>query len=430
MSNIFLSDTILGTLHIKNVYEFFEGPKLFSVTNEVDSLFVVYWIGDEEDFDKWILLPISKARLEHLERKRIDINSLLHYQEQSFCFQLNLPYDDSSDPIFKRMSSDDFRQSIKLPKVGLYISSVMPMLPSGKLGSSIEFSTHEIHVEKTATSTEPLVLKGVSKLFECFNDFYSSIMKSFDEKDIMRPVSGRPGSFVLSFQADKMHQVEPLLQNLNELILSRGDIVSFIKRNKIDVQMLSALFENIIETSSSFELKSNTTDELVLIVRKTDAEFYSGVLSKMSVQVVGGYQVPQANLIDQVFKIVELKWKDKHLNLISTGLDERHILYYIHAAKILGFLNSNNSVSALGQQVAESNHDKRLRIAARSFESSHCGWAWITWSQVKNLSELDPSTAEAFLLDKCLSLSVKTMQRRAATLRKWVEALKPSYQEQ
>lgn len=430
MSNIFLSDTILGTLHIKNVYEFFEGPKLFSVTNEVDGLYIVYWIGDEDDFDKWIILPISKARLEHLERKRIDIYSLLMYQEQNFCFQINLPYDDSVEPVFNRLSTDGFRQSIRLPKVGSYISSVMPMLPDGKLGSSIEFSTHEIHVEKTASSTEPLVLKGVSKLFECFNDFYSSIMKSFDEKDIVRPVSGRPGSFVLSFQADKMYQVEPLLKDLNELILSRGDIVSFIKRNKIDVQMLSALFENIIETSSSFELKSNSTDELVLIVRKTDAEFYSSALIKMAVQVVGGYQVPQANIIDQIFKIVELKWHDKHLNLISTGLDDRHILYYIHAAKILGFLNSNNSVSALGQQVAESDHEKRLRIAARSFESSHCGWAWITWSQAKNLSELDPKTAEAFLLEKCLSLSVTTIKRRASTLRQWVEALKPAYQEQ
>jgi len=194
--------------------------------------------------------------------------------------------------------------------------------------------------------------------------------------------------------------------------------------------MLSALFENIIETSSSFELKSNSTDELVLIVRKHDAEFYSSKLIKMAVEMVGGYQVPQANIIDQVFKIVELKWHDKHLNLLSTGLDDRHILYYIHAAKILGFLNSNNSVTALGQQVAESDHEKRLRIAARSFESSHCGWAWITWSQAKNLSGLDPNTAEAFLLEQCLSLSVKTMKRRASTLRKWVEALKPAYQEQ
>lgn len=429
MSNIFISDTRLGTLCIKNVYEFFEGPKLFSVTNEVDGLFIVYWIGDDNDFDKWIILPISKTRLEHLERKRIDISNLLMYQEQKFCFQLNLPYDENTDPVLIILSTDEFKKSIKLPRVGLYISSVMPMSPMGKLGSSIEFSTHEIHVEKTATSTEPLVLKGVSKIFESFNDLYSSIMNSLDVKDIIRPVSARPGSFVLSFQADKMMEIEPLLKELNALILSRGDIISFIQRKKIDVQMLSALFENIIETSSSFELKSNSTDELILIIRKNDAEYYQGALLKMSVQVVGSYQIPQANIIEKLFKIVELKWHNKHLNLLSTGLTDRHILYYIHAAKILGFINSNSSVSALGQQVAESNHDKRLRIAARSFESSHCGWAWITWSQVKNLSELDPSTAEAFLLDKCLSLSNNTIKRRASTLRKWVEILKPSYQE-
>lgn len=429
MSNIFLQDTLLGTLYIKNVYEFFEGPKLFSVANEVDSLFVVYWIGDEEEFDKWIILPVSKNRLEYLERKRLDINSILAYQEQKFCYQINIPYDSSIEPVFTKISAADMVQAIKLPRVGLYISSVIPMLATGKLGPSIEFSTHEIHVEKTAASIEPLVLKGVSKLFECFNDLYSSILNSLDEKDVMRPVSGRPGSFVLSFQAEKMQQIEPLLKELNDLILARGNLVDFIERKNIDVQMLSALFESVVETSSSFELKSNVTDELVLVVRKTDAEFYNASLAKMSAQVVGGYQVPQANLIEQVFKIVELKWEDKYLDRFSTGLDERHIQYYIHAAKILGFLNSNGSVSALGQQVAESDNDKRLRIAARSFESSHCGWAWITWSQVKNLSELDPSTAEAFLLEKCLSLSNKTKKRRASTLRQWCEALKSSYQE-
>lgn len=429
MSNIFLKDTRLGTLYIKNVYEFFEGPKLFSVVNEVDGLYIVYWIGDEDEFDKWIILPISKTRLDHLERKRLDINSMLSYPEQKICFRINLPYDEGLEPVFIKLSTDDMKQSIKLPRAGLYISSVMPMLATGKLGVCIEFSTHELHVEKTVTSTEPLVLKGVSKLFECFNDLYSSILMSFDEKDLMRPVSGRPGSFVLSFQAEKMQQIEPLLKELNDLVLARGNLVDFIKRKNIDVQMLSALFESIVQTSSSFELKSNTTDELVLIVRKTDAEYYTHALAKMSAQVVGGYQVPQANLIDQVFKIVELKWQDKHLDILSTGLDERHIQYYIHAAKILGFLNSNASVSALGQQIAESAYDKRLRIAARSFESSHCGWAWITWSQARNLSELDSSTAEAFLLDKCLSLSDKTKKRRASTLRQWCEALKPSYQE-
>lgn len=428
MNNIFLADSKFGTLTLKNIYEFFEEPRFFSVTNEVGGIFIIYWIGDEDDHDKWYIIPISAERLELLERKRIDLYSSLVYQEQKTFYQVNIPYDDESEEYIK-ISADCIVGKIKLPKTGLFVSGVTPVLASGKLGKEIEYSTHEIHVEKTAASTEPLILKGVSKLFERFNDLYSSILKSLDEKDLMKPVSGRPGSFVLSFQAEKMQQIEPLLKSLNSIILVRGDLLGFIKKNKIDVQMLSALFESVIETSSSFELKSNSTDELVLIVRKIDAEFYINGLLRLSAQVVGGYQVPQANIIGQVFKIVELKWHDKHLNLLSTGLDDRHILYYIHAAKILGFLNESNSVSALGQQLVESNDEKRLRIAARSFESSHCGWAWIMWSQAKNLSEVDPNTAEAFLLEKCLSLSDKTKKRRASTLKQWCEALKPSYQE-
>ncbi|UNK55597.1 DUF6575 domain-containing protein [Rahnella aceris] len=428
MNNIFLADSKFGTLTFKNIYEFFEEPRFFSVTNEVGGTFIVYWIGDEDEYDKWYVIPISSQRLELLERKRIDLYSSLVYQEQKIFYQTNIPYDGGCEDYIK-IESDSIVGKIKLPRTGLFVSGVTPVLSTGKLGKEIEYSTHEIHVEKTATSTEPLILKGVSKLFECFNDLYSSILNSLDEKDLMRPVSGRPGSFVLSFQAEKMQQIEPLLRNLNDIIWARGDLIGFIKKNKIDVQMLTALFESVVETSSSFELKSNATDDLVLVVRKVDAEFYINGLLKLAAQVVGGYQVPQANIITQVFKIVELKWHDEQLNLISTGLDDRHILYYIHAAKILGFLNESGSVTALGQQLAESDDDKRLRIAARSFESSHCGWAWVMWSQAKNLSEVDPNTAQAFLLDKCLSLSDKTKKRRASTLKQWCEALKPAYQE-
>ncbi|WP_374760456.1 DUF6575 domain-containing protein, partial [Escherichia coli] len=56
MSNIFLEDSVFGTLYMQKIYEFFEEPKLFSVSNEINSMFVVYWIGDEEDYDKWIII--------------------------------------------------------------------------------------------------------------------------------------------------------------------------------------------------------------------------------------------------------------------------------------------------------------------------------------------------------------------------------------
>ncbi|TBM14375.1 hypothetical protein EYY83_12235 [Hafnia alvei] len=431
MKNTFLEDSCYGPLYLKNIYEFFEEPRFFSVTNEVDCLFIVYWIGDEDDFDKWLIIPISKERLEHLERKRIDINSALTYQESKHYYQVNIPYDDSEKPAFIKFESADIRSSIKLPKTNLYISGVTPVLDTGKLGQQLQFSTHEIHVEKSSKSTLPLELSGVSKVFDFFNGFYNSVLDAFDQKDSMKPVSARPGSFVLAFQADKMESIEPLLKGLHSTLINRADIENFIIKNKIDAQCLNTLFQSVIDTSSDFELKNNNTEEIILNVRKVDAEFYIKKLARLSSVSVSGIQVPQANIITKVFEIVVLKWQGKLLNLESTGLDARHVLYYIHAARLLGFISDNGSVTALGQQLAEAKDDEErcLRIAAKSFESSHCGWAWITWCEVANLRELDPKTAEPFLLANCTSLSKATIRRRASTLRQWCEELKPFYRD-
>lgn len=428
MNTLFLEDTQFGSLRYKNIYEFFEEPKFFSVINEVGCLYIIYWIGDEEDFDKWYIIPISQERLEFLERMRIDIYSALVYQEQKVFYQINIPYDDEYKPELIKYNASDILTKIKLPKAGLYISGVTPVLDTGKLGSLVQFSTHEVHIEKITKSSSPLAVSGVSKIFEKFNDFYNSILMSVDQKDVMTPVSGRPGSFVLSFQAEKLELFEPLLKKLNDLVLYKKDITNYIEQNNIDVQVLYALFQSVIETSSSMELKSNSTDEIIFNLRKSDAEIYIKSLAKMASQYVGGYQVPQADIPSKIFSVVELKLTDKHLDIASTGLDERHVLYYIHAAKVLGFLNENGSVSALGQQLVNtSDDDSKLRIAARSFESSHCGWAWVMWSDAKDITGIDPKTAEQFLFDKCLSLSRETMIRRARCLRRWCEILRPHY---
>ncbi|MGJ7171480.1 hypothetical protein [Morganella morganii] len=69
----------------------------------------------------------------------------------------------------------------------------------------------------------------------------------------------------------------------------------------------------------------------------------------------------------------------------------------------------------------------QLLLTQFSLEASHCGWAWVTWSGVNNLSEINPQTADEFLKEKCLSLSEKTKIRRASTLRQWHDVLKPHY---
>lgn len=428
MSNLFLKDTRFGSLYMNNIYEFFEEPRFFSVTNEVGGIFLLYWIGDEDEYDKWFFIPISPSRLEHLERQRIDIYQSIAYQEQRHFYQINLPYDEECEVEFICHDSDQVKDLVRLPKEGLFISGVIPVLQTGKLGEQKQFSTHEIHIEKSSSAIKPLELNGVSKLFESFNELYDSILGVFDKKDVMIPVDARPGSFVLSFKADEMLSVEKLLSELGRLITRKLDIIPFIKQHKIDAQSLSALFQGMIDTSSDFELKSNNSDEIILKISKRDAEIHINKLARMASEYVGSHQVPQANIMDKVFHLVELMWKDAPISIQTIGLDARHVAYYKHAARVLGFINQSGYLSAIGQQIAEMEEiDRKYSIAARCFESSHCGWAWVTWSGVKNLSEIDPKTADEFLNEKCLSLSETTRARRASTLRQWQELLGPYY---
>jgi hypothetical protein len=63
--------------------------------------------------------------------------------------------------------------------------------------------------------------------------------------------------------------------------------------------------------------------------------------------------------------------------------------------------------------------------AAVLFEESDCGSAWITWSRVSNLVELDPESADAFIRAAVPTMSTITASRRAQTLTAWQKELAP-----
>lgn len=427
MSNVFLPNTMMGTLRYKRVYEFFEEPRFFSVENEVSSLFVVYWIGEDDDSDRWYVIPVSPSRLELIERKRIDLHSVLIDQEQLFFYEVRAPYDRAVAPEWS-LKDIDAVHDYALPAPGLFISSVVPVLENGRIGEAIKYSTHEIHLEKSSKkSAENLVLSHVSNVCESFSALYDRLLEFSGLKDKLRPVDARPGSFILSFQAEKLTMYEEVLRELSVLIERRADIVDFIKNNGIDIQAFSNLLQSVVSTGTNMELTSNQTGEMIFQLTKAGAEFYLKIISRMSTLAVGGHQIPQADTLDKVFKIVEVKWSGEPCTILNTGLQERHIYYYLHAAKVLGLLDVNGKVTAIGQKLVQSEMDVQYKIAARCFEVSHIGWAWINWSEVENLSQIDPETAEQFLLEQCHSLSKDTIARRSRTLRHWGNELKHKY---
>lgn len=147
----------------------------------------------------------------------------------------------------------------------------------------------------------------------------------------------------------------------------------------------------------------------------------------MALTYISSIKVPQGNDLEKVFKFVELKWQGKDVTVESLGVQQRLIDYYKYSALILGFIEFNGALTPQGQRVALSDEPVKYKIAANSFESSECGWAWVNYCDVTSLSEVKVESAVGFLKECCPSLTGDTVNRRANTLKSWHEKLKPYY---
>jgi len=408
-----------------NVYEFYEQPRLFSLENEVGSCFVAYWLEETESYEGWLIIPISRLRLNRFENRDIDIRDLLLKQEQPNFFKLDVIFDTYVEKWASLTKSD--LEKYKLPREGLFISEVTPAGLRASNESQMIIATHEVRISKTVKDSSPR-LDQVTKIFDNLSSLYKSFLDSINIKSGgIEPISARPGSFILSFSAEHMNEFNEVFGELVTKMHRREEIHSFMQKKEIDIRAFVALLNSVLQESSNFEVKDNTTQETVIRISKADAAFYLPQLTRVASQYITSYQVPQANDINKIFLLVKLSWEGKEITPANLNTEQRHVAYYKHATRLLGLFESNGTMTAVGQQVAEASDERRLTILAKCFEASYCGWAWVLWSHAENLMGVNPETAADFLRENCPSLSENTAIRRSSTLRKWCEEFQKNY---
>lgn len=136
---------------------------------------------------------------------------------------------------------------------------------------------------------------------------------------------------------------------------------------------------------------------------------------------VPSLDVPQADEIERVFRVVELLAAGEELTGASLGnVNKRQVDYYKHAARILGLVTNYYALTPAGERVARlSTRDERLVRSAILFETSVVGRAWIRWKGVDSIMGLNPDHAREFV-EQATLVTGDTIGRRATTLRTWV----------
>jgi hypothetical protein len=93
-----------------------------------------------------------------------------------------------------------------------------------------------------------------------------------------------------------------------------------------------------------------------------------------------------------------------------------------HAAKVLGLLADDGTVTAAGRALASLPETRTLDFLSLQFELSVVGQLWKKWANVTDLLLLDQESAVKFLLNSGFHRSMA--ERRGRTLRKWLQSFK------
>lgn len=132
--------------------------------------------------------------------------------------------------------------------------------------------------------------------------------------------------------------------------------------------------------------------------------------------------VPQANSLERIPRLVRFRVRGE-LRRLNREFRERDHAFYHHAARILRFLDEGNRPTRLGHDLVDLEEREVWVALAEAFKDSVVGSAWLTWQGVSDVRLLDSSRAKEFMRARA---NFSARDRRASTLRSWVEKLRAS----
>lgn len=93
------SGTSLGDLRIIQVYDYYDGPRLFSCTNVAGTLYLVLWHDETTEGDAWLYVPVSETRLQQITSGAIDLHTAFAAPEDGWVYDVFVPRDGGTPQI-------------------------------------------------------------------------------------------------------------------------------------------------------------------------------------------------------------------------------------------------------------------------------------------------------------------------------------------
>lgn len=424
--SIFPSNSELGNLKIVEVYDYYDGPKFFCTINQFKQLMVVYWAdyNKEDKSNGWLYLPITDEKLNELRRGKVSVRNAFESPEQGL--YLVYTYPDSSNDSTEYIKKGKTSKAILPPKT-------LKILPENiDVIDKVETNwVYELRIKKPNSHDLPSTT-AVTSTLNTFRDIIESLMTTNSrEQPKISPLSAVYGSFKLKLAASDNEKAIKALNQFEKIITSNNkNLLTLLKESKLDPFILKSIYEVILNNNVEITVTPKTFEKVKKPIKLNKKNISSkiSILEKTTFNIVESIKVPQANDINKVIEILELKREGKKIthDLIDGLNSPRQIKYYIDAAFSLDLLTREGHLTASGRYLlSKTTEDNRYEVLADRFESSDFGWAWMNWSKVQSMNDLKAETASDFIQACVPGLGTDTAKRRATTLIQWLRVLKP-----
>lgn len=428
--SIFPSNSPLGKLKIIEIYDYYEGPKFFCAQNQFRQLMIVYWVDykNNEDAYGWLYLSITDEKLNKLRRGQISVREAYQNPEQGLYLVYTFP--NPSDDDTKYINKDEIPNDL-LPPHDLFIAPEEIDVIDEREANWI----YELYIKRSNSHDLPSTI-AVTSVLNAFREIIEHLMKtSTREQPTISPLSALPGSFNLKLVSSNNKKAVNALSQFEKIITSQDkDILNLLKELKLDPYILKTLYEVILNNNIDIVITPKTFEYVKGEIKIKNSQIKNKIskLENSTFSIIESIKIPQANDINKVIEVVELKKKGKKITYdLVEGLNSpRQVKYYLDAAFSLGLLTRESYLTSAGRFLLSKKTDKgRYQVLADKFESSDFGWAWMKWSNVSSMTELDPNTALDFIQTSVPGLGSSTAKRRATTLTKWVKILTPYHRD-
>lgn len=82
--------TPLGRLVLEEIYDYFDGPRLFAARNDQGGLFLGYWADETQTGESWLYLPITRDRLMQVRSGGIPLARAFRAAEFGYAFRIDI----------------------------------------------------------------------------------------------------------------------------------------------------------------------------------------------------------------------------------------------------------------------------------------------------------------------------------------------------